>query len=188
MRDWLTRLLYLVLPVSILLLWSGSGLFWSDLSFAAEGLPEIQDQNPFSSYDFNKPPEGLFLSIVTAEGFEEELGFRRTHEIVPVNPTDVFHSDAPAVFVVFRTHQHYQPFQVFGICYPEKVPDLDSKTVIAQDVMYLTLEDETGYVKLFPPPGGWKPGQYKVEIHVGFQVNDLSLLGTMRFAVVDKKS
>ena len=47
----------------------------------------------------------------------------------------------------------------------------------------LALEDESGYVKLTPPPGGWKPGQYKVEIHVGFAVNELSLTGTMRFTV-----
>ena len=140
------------------------------------------------SYDFNNPPEGLFLSIVTAQGFEEELGFRRTHEIVPAGSTDVFRSDAPAVFVVFHTHQHYQPFQVFGLCYPETVSGLDPKTVIAQDVMYMALEDETGYVKLVPPEGGWKQGQYKIEIHVGYEVNELSLFGTMRFTVVPEIS
>lgn len=159
-------------------------------AFAADvrpdGLPELQDQTPFSSYDYNQPPKGMFRSIVTAEGFEEELGFRRTHEIVPVHPTDVFRPASPAVFVVFHTHQHYQPFQVFGVCYPERVPGLDPKTVVAQDAMYMALEDESGYVKLLPPPGGWKPGQYKVEIHVGFEVNDLSLMGTMRFRVEEK--
>jgi len=147
------------------------------------GLPELQDQQPFGSYDFDQPPGGLFRSIVTAEGFEEELGFRRTHEIVPVNPTEVFRPDTPAVFVVFRTHQHYQSFQVFGLCYPEQVEGLDPKALLAQDTMFLATEDESGYVKLLAPPGGWKPGRYRVEIHVGFEVNDLSLMGTMRFSV-----
>ena len=152
----------------------------------ADGLPDLQDKDPLPTYDFNKPPAGLFLTIQTAEGFDEELGYRRTHEIVPVQPTDVFRPSSPAVYIVFNVHQHYQPYQVFGICYPEKVSGLDPKTLIAQDTMYMALEDESGYVKLVPPAGGWKPGQYKVEIHVGFSVTELSLMGTMRFTVVPK--
>src|SRR5512138_666928 len=65
-------------------------------------------------YDFDAPPQGLFRTITTAEGFDEELGFQRTHEIVPVKPTDRFSPDTPAVFIVFHLHQHYQGFQVFG--------------------------------------------------------------------------
>lgn len=160
-----------------------AAVLWGGSSFAADGLPELQDKNPLPSYDFNQPPAGLFRAIHTAEGFEEELGFRRTHEIVPVKPTDIFHPASAAVYIVFSVHQHYQPYQVFGICYPEQVPGLDPKTQIAQDAMYLALEDESGYVKLVQPAGGWKPGRYKVEIHVGFAVNELSLMGTMRFTV-----
>jgi hypothetical protein len=44
-----------------------------------------QDVTP---YNFDAPPQGLFRTITTAEGFDEELGFHRTHEIVPVKPTD----------------------------------------------------------------------------------------------------
>ena len=165
-------------------------LFGAQTSRAADtdtgGLPELQDKRPIPSYDFNKPPEGIFRSIQTTEGFEEELGFRRTHEIVPVKPTNVFSPSSPAVYVVFSVYPHFQAYQVYGICYPEKVPSLDPKTVIAEDAMYLALEDESGYVKLQPPAGGWKPGQYKVEIHVGFSVNELSLTGTMRFTVAAK--
>lgn len=135
------------------------------------------------SYNFNAPPEGLFLEILLAEGFEEELGYRRSHEIVPVAPTEVFHPTSPAVYVVFKTHQHYESYQVFGVCFPEEVEGLDPKKALAQDAMYMALEDESGYVKLAAPPGGWKPGKYKVEIHIGWQVNEISLMGTMRFTV-----
>jgi hypothetical protein len=143
-------------------------------------------QNPGDitpSYDFNAPPEGLFREIALAEGFEEELGYRRSHEIVPVAPTEVFHPDSAAVYVVFKTHQHYESYQVFGVCFPEQVDGLDPKAVVAQDAMYMALEDESGYVKLAKPAGGWKPGKYKVEIHIGWQVNEISLMGTMRFTV-----
>lgn len=139
-------------------------------------------------YDFDAPPQGLFLTITTAEGFDEELGFQRTHEIVPVKPTDRFRPDTPAVFIVFHLHQHYQGFKVFGYCFPEAVAGLDPTVMIGQDAMHIALEDESGYLTLSPPQGGWKPGRYKVEIHVGEQVNEMSLMGTMRFTIAAEKS
>jgi hypothetical protein len=147
-------------------------------------IPDYQlRQQDVTPYDFNAPPQGMFRSITMSEGFEEELGFRRTHEIVPVNPTDRFRSDIPAVYVVFLLHQHYQAFKVFGRCFPEEVAGLDPRTAVGEDAMYIALEDETGYLKLFPPQGGWKVGRYKVEIHAGEQVNEMSLVGTMRFTI-----
>jgi hypothetical protein len=136
-----------------------------------------------TSYDFDAPPQGLFRSITMAEGFDEELGFRRTHEIVPIKPTERFRPDIPGIFIVFTLHQHYQAFQVFGRCFPESVPGLDPRTVIGQDAMYIALEDESGYLKIASPEGRWKPGRYRVEIHAGEQVNEVSLMGTMRFTV-----
>ncbi len=49
-------------------------------------------------------------------------------------------------------------------------------------------EDESGYLKLVPPTGGWKPGKYKEEIHVGEQISDVRLVGTMRFTVVPDRA
>ncbi len=138
------------------------------------------------SYDFNAPPQGLFRFATVAKGFDEEMAFRRSHEIVPVEPTEVFTPDAPAVFVVFGLHQHYQAFQVSGLCFPEAVEGLDPKSPLSQDTMYIALEDESGYVKLTAPAGGWTPGKYRIEIHVGYEINEISLVGTMRFAVAQK--
>jgi hypothetical protein len=148
-------------------------------------IPDFQNrQQDVVPYDFDAPPQGLFLTITTAEGFDEELGFQRTHEIVPVKATDKFRPDTPAVFIVFHLHQHYQGFQVFGYCFPEAVDGLDPTVMIGQDAMHIALEDESGYLTLSPPQGRWKPGRYKVEIHVGEQVNEMSLMGTMRFTIV----
>ena len=140
----------------------------------------LQDITP---YDFDAPPKGLFHTITTAEGFDEELGAQRTHEIVPVQPTDRFHPTTPSVFIVFRLHQHYQGFKVFGRCFPEAVAGLDPSVMIGQDAMHIALEDDSGYLTLSPPQTVWKPGRYKVEIHVGEQVNETSLMGTMRFTI-----
>jgi hypothetical protein len=147
-------------------------------------IPDFQNRpQDVVPYNFDAPPQGMFLTITTAEGFDEELGFQRTHEIVPVKPTDRFRPDTPAVFIVFHLHQHYQGFKVFGQLFPEAVAGLDPAVMIGQDAMHIALEDESGYLTLSPPQDTWKPGRYKVDIHVGEQINEMSLMGTMRFTV-----
>ncbi|MBH0202049.1 MAG: hypothetical protein HP496_07070 [Nitrospira sp.] len=137
-----------------------------------------------TAYDFDAPPKGMFRSIALAEDFEERLGFLRTHEIVPINPTERFRGDVAAIFIIFSLHQHYQAFTVFGRCMPEQLAGTLPGTVISEDAMRIALEDESGYLKLLPPQDGWKPGRYKVEIHTGEQVNEMTLMGTMRFTIV----
>lgn len=152
----------------------------------------VEDQRP---YDFNAPPQGMFLEIQTAQDVDDVEGFRRTQEFVPITPTDRFAPDAP-VYIVFRLHQHYQGFKVFGLCYPETTDQstapIDTTIATAeatpppplsQDTMHIAMEDESGYLRLPAPDGGWPIGSYKVEIHVGEQISELTLMGTMRFTV-----
>ncbi|MBI5674042.1 MAG: hypothetical protein HZC50_12580 [Nitrospirae bacterium] len=153
-----------------------------------ENAPISEFQNrteDIKTYDFDAPPQGMFRSIAMAEDFEERLGFLRTHEIVPIKPTERFREDVAAVFIVFSLHQHYQAFTVFGRCMPEQVAGvLPGTTIVSEDAMHIALEDESGYLTLLPPHKGWKPGRYKVEIHTGEQVNEMTLMGTMRFTIV----
>jgi hypothetical protein len=172
----------LVCPIVLL----SSSLVWAEDLPLTRNVPIPDFQNRTESakpYNFDAPPEGMFRHIVLAEGFDEELGFQRTHEIVPVKPTEWFSAGARPIFIVFELHQHYQSFQVFGRCYPEDVAGVDGERVVAEDAMYIALEDQTGYLKLFPTDSSWKPGRYKVEIHAGEQINDMSLMGTMRFTI-----
>ena len=165
-----------------------------EVALAQEGFPdqeftrnvpiqEFQNLGDLPSYDFDAPPAGIFREVSFAEDFDDDLGFRRAHTISPVNPTDVFYSDTPVIYLVFALHQHYDSFQLTGLCFPEQIDGLDPTTVLAQDTVYLALEDESGYIQLAAPDGGWEPGSYKVEMHLGWEVNDISLIGTMRFTV-----
>ena len=171
---------------------TAAALLWSAIGTAeelpiTENVPISEFQNrteDIKAYDFDAPPGGMFRSIVMAEDFEERLGFQRTHEIVPVKPTDQFRADAAPIFIVFSLHQHYQAFTVFGRCTSETMADIAPGTILSEDAMRIALEDDSGYLRLPPPQGGWMPGRYKVEIHVGEQVNETSLMGTMRFTVV----
>lgn len=152
-----------------------------------ENVPISEFQNrteDVNVYDFDAPPRGMFRSIAMAENFEERLGPLRTHEIVPIKPTERFRADVAAIFVVFSLHQHYQAFTVFGRCMPEQVAGVLPGTIVSEDAMHIALEDESGYLMLSPLQKGWKPGRYKVEIHTGEQVNEMTLMGTMRFTIV----
>ncbi|HJU03519.1 MAG TPA: hypothetical protein VJ692_00100 [Nitrospiraceae bacterium] len=152
-------------------------------------IEEFQNRNEdVKPYNFDAPPEGIFRSISLAEGFDEEMGVRRTHEIVPISITNVFNPDAPSVFIVFTFYQHLDSFQVSALCYPEEVHGLSTDTLVTQDTMYVALEDDSGYLRLDAPQGGWKPGRYKAEIHVGWKINEISLIGTMRFTVRAEQS
>ena len=148
-------------------------------------ISEFQNRTEdITTYDFDAPPQGMFRSIAMAEDFEERLGVLRSHEIVPIQPTDRFRSNAAAIYIVFSLHQHYQAFTVFGRCMPEQVAGVVPGTIVSEDAMRIAMEDDSGYLKLSSPRGGWKPGRYKVEIHAGEQVNEMSLMGTMRFTIV----
>jgi hypothetical protein len=152
-----------------------------------ENVPISEFQNraqDVNAYDFDAPPQGMFRSIALAEDFEERLGLLRSHEIVPIKPTEQFRGDVAAIFIVFSLHQHYQAFTVFGRCMPEQVAGVLPATIVSEDAMHIALEDDSGYLTLSPPQKGWKPGRYKVEIHTGEQINEMSLMGTMRFTIV----
>jgi hypothetical protein len=180
----------LVGAIAAVLILSVRPVSWAEELPLTENVPISEFQNrteDTTPYDFDAPPKGMFRSITTAEDFEEQLGFQRTHEIVPVRPTERFATNTPAIFIVFSLHQHYQGFKVFGRCLPESVSGVATGTLISEDVMQVALEDDSGYLKLSPPHGGWPPGRYKVEIHVGEEVNEMSLMGTMRFTVAASK-
>ena len=120
-----------------------------------EHVPMSEFQNrsdEVPAYDFDAPPQGMFRSIVMAEGFDEQMGRYQSHEIVPLKPTDEFFADAQAIYVVFSLHQHYQAFTIFGRCRPEGIHGLDPATIVAEDAMHIALEDESGYLRLSSPP------------------------------------
>ncbi|MEX0829225.1 MAG: hypothetical protein WD032_03200 [Nitrospirales bacterium] len=132
---------------------------------------------------FDHKPGGLFQSITFAESVEEDRTIRRGHILVPVNPTDTFPPSAKSVHLVFAVHEHLAPYQIIGRLFPEEVPDADASQWIDEDRADLALEDESGYLKFFAPGGTWQPGRYRVDVYVGYVVNAMNKMGTMRFSI-----
>lgn len=134
----------------------------------------------------DKKPEGLFLDITLSEDIDEELDIRHRGNIYyPVRPTEEFPIDTPAIYVVFRVFKHYQAYQIIGQVFPDTDEGKAENGMIDEDMAYLKLEDESGYLKFFPPTEhGWKTGPYRIDIYVGYEANPVSRMGTLRFRVI----
>ncbi len=161
-------------------------------------LPDFfQDDKPapYDSYS-NSPeppprdekPGGLFEALNFAESIEEEHSIRRSHILVPVHPTETFPPHTRAVYLAFSVFKHYAPYQVIGRLFPEQVPGLDATQWLDEDIADLATEDESGYLKFFPPSGTWQPGRYRVDLYVGYMVNSPNKMGAMRFTIVPEST
>lgn len=145
---------------------------------------------PYDSYS-NSPelppgdekPGGLFEALNFAESVEADQSIRKSHILVPVNPTETFPPHTKAVYLAFSVFKHYAPYQVIGRLFPEQVPGLDAGQWLDEDIADLATEDETGYLKFFSPSGVWKPGRYRVDLYVGYIVNTVNKMGAMRFTI-----
>ena len=132
-------------------------------------------------------PGGLLRQITLAESFEEDLDLRSGHRYYPIRPTEEFPADTLAIHVVFRVFKHYSAYQVIGRLFPDNVPGLSGATFTDEEIAYLTVEDESGYLKFFAPSqAGWMPGLYRIDIFVGYEANEVTRMGTLRFTVTPK--
>ena len=157
--------------------------FFEDEAPTTTSAPYKDYSNSPDLPSFDHKPEGLFDNMVFAESVEEDRAIRRGHILIPVNPTDTFPQSAKAVHLVFGVHAHLAPFQVIGRLFPEDNPNLDASQWIDEDRADLALEDESGYLKFFPPDGEWQPGRYRVDVYVGYMVSTVNKMGTMRFSI-----
>ncbi|MBA3612225.1 MAG: hypothetical protein H0W49_04755 [Nitrospirales bacterium] len=146
---------------------------------------------PYDSYSqsplipsLDQKPAGVFLGLDFAESFEVQPTVRGGYTHIPVKPTDRFLPQIPAVYLVFSVHEHLSSYPIIGRLFSESETGMDAPQWLDEDIVDLALEDESGFLKFFPPDGIWQPGRYRVEIFVGYIANEVSKMGTMRFTIV----
>jgi hypothetical protein len=135
------------------------------------------------SDQINQKPGGLFQSLEFAESVEEDQTIRQGHMYVPVNPTNSFPPHVPSVYLVFSVHKHLSSYQIIGRLFHDTGKEENSPPWLDEDVVDLATEDESGFLKFFPPGGTWPTGQYRVDIYVGYVANPVNKMGAMRFTV-----
>jgi hypothetical protein len=87
------------------------------------------------------------------------------------------------VYLVFAVHKHLTSYQIIGRLFQEPETGLDPTQWLDEDIADLATEDESGFLKFFPQEGSWQPGQYRVDLYVGYIANPVNKMGTMRFTV-----
>jgi hypothetical protein len=155
-----------------------------------ERLPDFEEPAPYKEYSdstdvpaSDQKPGGMFLRMDFAKGVDEEEGMRRGHVYFPIHPTDSFPSSVSSVYLVFTVHKHLTSYHVIGRLFYETENGASHSQWIDEDIVDLATEDESGYLKFFPPKGSWPPGRYRVDIYVGFEANPANKMGAMRFTV-----
>ena len=131
----------------------------------------------------DEKPAGLFEALNFAESVEEDQTLRKGHILIPMHTRDSFPQETKAVHLVFKVFKHFAPYQVIGRLFPEGVVGLDADQWLDEDIADLAQEDESGYLKFFPSSGTWQPGQYRVDLYVGYMVNSANKMGAMRFTI-----
>jgi len=174
----------LLLKISRGLLFGGvvlslvSPVFAADPAKAPSIVPLV---NPVSE----KGAAGLFNKIVTARGAEIDPGRTGYHMIRAIEPTSIFPPSTPEIYVVMELKQ--SAFDMFELIARFILEDPDGKPVgklLHTDRAHFEFSDTGGYLTMKQPPGGFSIGNYRVEIHYGEQVNDISLLTLIRFQVL----
>ena len=130
----------------------------------------------------DQPPKGFFVNLALAQGYKESVDSYQTERFKPVNPGTTFKSDVEAVYMVFDLLPRENPAHVIGQLFQAK-GGADEK-LLHEEAAYLTTAQESGFLVFPRPKNGWAPGEYKVKIHLGEQVTDASLIGTLRFKIV----
>ena len=137
--------------------------------------------NPVSE----KGAAGLFNKIVMAHGAEIDPGRTGYHMIRAIEPASVFSPSTPEIYVVMELKQ--SAFDMFELIARFILEDPEGKPVgrlLHTDRAHFEFSDTGGYMTMKRPPGGFSIGDYRVEIHYGEQVNEISLLTLVRFQVL----
>jgi hypothetical protein len=141
--------------------------------------------NPISE----KGTAGLFNRIGTARGAEIDPGRAGVHMIRAIEPTSTFAPNTPEIYVVIELKQ--SAFDMFELIARFILEDPDGKpvgTLLHTDRAHFEFSDTGGFMMMKQPEGGFPVGTYRIEIHYGEQVNEISLMTLVQFKVVAASS
>jgi len=150
-------------------------------AYAGSAYPSVPLVDPVSE----KGTAGLFNKIVTARGAEIDSTQAGYHMIRATEATTTFSPDTAEIYVVIELKQ--SAFDMFELLARFILEDPEGKPIgklLHTDRAHFEFSDTGGYVMMKQPPGGFPVGNYRVEIHYGEQVNDISLLTLVRFKVL----
>jgi hypothetical protein len=169
---------------------ASAGLLFAAVGLAGAGLAHADAPGdsfrivPLVDPVSEKGAVGLFNKIVTARGAEIDTGRAGLHMIRAIEAGSTFSPTTPEIYVVIELKQ--SAFDMFELIARFILEDAQGKPwgrLLHTDRAHFEFSDTGGYMTIKQPRGGFPVGDYRVEIHYGEQVNEISLLTLVRFKV-----
>jgi hypothetical protein len=132
----------------------------------------------------DQPPIGFFTKLTLAHGVQDVKDVFQTDRYKPEKPASTFTADVETVYMVFDLLPRENPVHIIGQLYLDKGEGRPNEKFLYDREVYLTTSQDSGFLELSQPEGGWIPGDYKVKIHLGEEVTEASQMGAVRFKIV----
>ncbi len=108
------------------------------------------------------------------------------HDFIPLNPGDSFPTTQQEIYLVFGlVSASFDAVPLTGRCVLETSEMTGEQSVVAQDRVMTTMNDQSGYFMLTPPKTGWTPGLYHCGLFAGEQTSADTLVDEVRFRIIE---
>lgn len=144
-------------------------------------------------------PQSLFTWIKMAKGYEIEWDtfgrtgwFAQDPRLRPVEPSAVFPTETPVVYIVFEVAPLEDPAQFAVQWFREQPGGSLSHEGAGKDVLEVPGHERYGYLEMKKSGARWEPGQYVAKLFIaplGQQpFHAANQVGTMRFTIFEADS
>jgi len=156
------------------------------------------DPTQSPSFDEQKKgiPQSLFTWIKMAKGYDVEWDsfgrkgwYTQDPRLKPIEPTSVFTTDTPAIYIVFEVAPLEDPAQFSAQWFLESAEGNLSDAPMGKDSLEVPGHERYGFLELKRKEEKWPVGKYQVKLFItplGQQpFHAANQVGTMRFSIVE---
>ncbi len=109
--------------------------------------------------------------------------------VEPVDPgVSEFSPETEVFYLVFAVSALDAPSQYRAAWFHMPNGATASEEMVGTDALLMEMNEKAGYLEIFKPEGGWKPGRYLIKLYFESPGQDLyapNAIGTMTFAITD---
>ncbi len=107
------------------------------------------------------------------------------HEFIALNPGDSFPTSQKEIYLIFKlVSSSYDAVPLTARCSLEVTGITREPSIITQDRVMTTMNDQSGYFMLSPPAAGWTESLYHCGLFAGEQASADTLVDEVRFRII----
>ncbi len=107
------------------------------------------------------------------------------HEFIPLNPGDSFPTTQREIYMVFGlVSASDDEVPLSAKCFLETSELNGEPRPFAQDHVIMSMNDQSGYLRISPPATGWTPGLYRCGLFMGGRTSAYTHVDEVRFRIL----